>query len=98
MISNQNHRNDENVSVVTRIGLDETLCHTKLQVRWFSGQEKITVVTENPLSVCVEMQPFMFASKVIPQSAVDIIATTMASWACLFGQTRTNLLVTIPEA
>lgn len=45
----------------------------------------------------METQPFMFASKEIPQSAIDIRAIRAASWVCLFGQVRRNLLVTIPE-
>lgn len=49
------------------------------------------------LSVSMETQPFMFASKEIPQSAIDIRAIRAASWVCLFGQVRRNLLVTIPE-
>lgn len=49
MISNHNHMNDENVSVVKSIELDE-ICHTELQVRSFNGQERTTVVTENQLA------------------------------------------------
>jgi len=49
MISNQNHLDDENVSVVKTIWLDEISCHTTLQVRWFRCLERSMVVTENQL-------------------------------------------------
>lgn len=58
------------------------------------------MVTENELpntnivSLCGNTT-FMFASKEIPQSAVDIIAMTVPSWICLFGQMRRNLLPTL---
>lgn len=85
--------NYENVSVEKSIALGE-ICHTKLQVRWFSGQEPLSVKNQlgntNLVSLCGSATSSHCQK--IPESDIGIIEKSLESVQWIFGQKEKSML------